>query len=146
MKKTMNTTKIRTYTELSSLPTFEERFRYLKLSGEVGVATFGGHRYLNQMLYRSPEWKRVKRDVIIRDSACDLGLTDHPIYGVNIIVHHMNPITVDDIINRSEFVFNPEYLISTILSTHNAIHYGTDELLVKTIVERRPNDTIPWRN
>lgn len=139
---------IRTYTELITLPTFEERFEYLRLSGKVGSETFGFDRWLNQNLYQHDiEWKRARRDVIIRDCGYDLGCEDHPIpNGVKLIVHHMNPISKDDILKRSEFLFNPEYLITTIDSTHNAIHYGDGSLLVLSKpIERLPNDTCPWR-
>ena len=139
---------IRTYTELMSLPTFEERFEYLRLSGKVGSETFGFDRWLNQNLYQHDrEWKRARRDVIIRDCGYDLGCEDHPIpNGVKLIVHHMNPISQEDILKRSEFLFNPEYLITTTDSTHNAIHYGDSSLLMAIKpIERVPNDTCPWR-
>lgn len=135
---------IRTYSELITLPTFEERFRYLKLDGRVGEETFGFDRYLNQLLYRSSDWKRVRRHVIVRDNGCDLGIQDREIHGL-ILVHHMNPINVDDILHRIDYVLDPEYLISTIKNTHNAIHYGDERLLVVDPIERRPNDTCPWK-
>lgn len=136
---------IRTYSELSKLKTFEERFEYLRLSGAVGAATFGSDRYLNQMLYTSRRWKSIREQVIIRDQACDLGIEDRAIL-TKILIHHMNPITVDDILKGSDLVFNPEYLICTQHITHNAIHYGDESLLIKSKpVERRPNDTCPWR-
>lgn len=135
---------IKTYSELILLPTFEERYRYLKLSGIVGEETFGLDRYLNQVFYTSPEWRRVRRDVIVRDNGCDLGIWDREIQGL-ITVHHINPITIDDILNRSEFLLNPEYLICSSDLTHKAIHYGDESLLITTPIERRPNDTCPWK-
>ena len=135
---------IRTYTELKQMPAFEERYEYLRLHGEVGKDTFGFDRIFNQQFYRSPEWKRAKTAVIVRDLGCDLADKDHPIVG-NIIVHHMNPITLKDIQEGSDFLFNPEYLISVSHATHNAIHYGDAELLPKPPVERTPNDTCPWK-
>lgn len=135
----------RTYSELSKLKTFEERFEYLKLSGEVGRETFGYDRYLNQMLYKMPEWKSARDKTIIRDNGCDLGIQDREIQG-RAIVHHMNPITVEDILNRNPKVFDPEYLITTVHKTHNAIHYGDERLLVSSApVERTQNDTCPWK-
>lgn len=135
---------IRTYTELSKFKTFEERFQYLQLKGIVGESTFGFDRYLNQILYRSPEWKSARDFVIIRDNGCDLGVEGREIHG-RILVHHMNPITIDDIEKESEFLFNPEYLITTIHNTHNAIHYGDESLLIKAPIERSKYDTCPWR-
>lgn len=136
--------RIRCYSELKTLLTFEERYEYLRLNGRVGKDTFGFDRVFNQMFYKSAEWKSVRDKVIIRDNGCDLGIEGHEIYGP-IIIHHMNPISLDDIQNVSEFLMNPEYLISTIHSTHNAIHYGNDDLLIKAPIERRKNDTCPWR-
>lgn len=135
---------IRTYSELITLPTFEERFRYLQLGGKVGEDTFGHDRYLNQMFYTSDEWRRIRRDVIVRDNGCDLGIQDREIHGL-IIIHHMNPITIEDIINRSEFLLNPEYLISTVKNTHDAIHFSDERILITEPIERRPNDTCPWK-
>lgn len=135
---------IRTYTELTSLATFEERFRYLRLEGSVGAETFGFDRYLNQVFYRSPEWKRIRNQVIIRDNGCDLACVGCDIYG-KILIHHMNPITAKDIVDRSDFLMNPEYLISTTLNTHNAIHYGDESLLLTAPIERSRNDTCPWK-
>ena len=141
----MRTTTIRTYSELITLPTFEERFEYLKLSGRVGDETFGRDRYINQLLYqRNPEWKRIRNEVILRDNGCDLGCEGYEIYG-QIIVHHMNPITIDDVMNLDPKVFDPEFLISTMHRTHNAIHYGNADLLITAPIERRKNDTCPWR-
>ena len=135
---------IRTYSELITLPTFEERFKYLQLGGKVGEDTFGHDRYLNQMFYTSDEWRRIRRGVIVRDNGCDLGIQDREIHGL-IIIHHMNPITIEDIINRSEFLLNPEYLISTVKNTHDAIHFSDERILITDPIERRPNDTCPWK-
>lgn len=136
--------KIRTYSELITLSTFEERYRYLKLGGRVGAETFGHDRFLNQMLYQNPKWKAARDTVIIRDNGCDLGIDDRDIGG-KIYVHHMNPITIEDIENESEFLFDPEYLICVSHNTHNAIHYGDESLLILDPVERTENDTCPWR-
>ena len=136
---------IRTYSELITLPKFEERYEYLKLNGVVGEETFGFNRYLNQEFYqRDKEWLRIRDYVIIRDQGCDLGIEGREIRG-KIIVHHMNPITKDDLLKRTEFLLNPEYLICTLKSTHDAIHYGDEKLLMKGPVERKANDTCPWR-
>lgn len=136
--------KTKRYSELKNIETFEDRFEYLKLKGEVGDQTFGGHRYLNQLLYNSDEWKKVRREVIIRDDGCDLGDSDHEISG-SILIHHINPITIDDIVNRSPKVFDLDNLICTSHSTHNAIHYGDESLLKKKPINRTKNDTCPWR-
>lgn len=142
----MKTMKIRTYEELSKLKTFEERYEYLKLDGVVGEETFGFDRYLNQKFYKyDPDWKKIRDEVIFRDNGCDLGIEGREINGL-ILVHHMNPITKDDILNRSEYLLNPNYLITTIKSTHDAIHYGSSDLLMKDPVVRSKNDTCPWRN
>ena len=136
---------IRTYSELIILPTFEDRYEYLKLNGKIGEETFGFDRYINQQLYqRSQKWKSVRDKVIIRDNGCDLSMEGYEIWG-KIIIHHMNPITTEDIERESDFVFNPEYLISTSLNTHNAIHYGDENLLIKAPIERTKYDTCPWR-
>lgn len=135
---------IRSYSELITLPTFEERYRYLRLEGQVGRDTFGFERYLNQVFYQSRRWKDIRNQVIIRDNGCDLGVEGHEIYG-KIIIHHMNPITVEDIERESEFLINPEYLICTIHNTHNAIHYGDESLLVTAPIERSKYDTCPWK-
>lgn len=137
--------KIRTYSELILLPTFEERYEYLKLGGSVGLETFGFDRYLNQAFYKSEEWQSVRDFVIVRDNGCDLAMRDRGIPN-RIYIHHMNPITVDDILNRSDFLLNPDYLITTTHNTHNAIHYGDKNLLVVGPIERRKNDTCPWRH
>lgn len=136
---------IRTYSELSALPTFKERYEYLRLGGTVGEDTFGFDRYLNQIFYKSAEWQSVRREVIIRDNGCDLGLEGYEIRG-KILIHHMNPIRVEDIVKRSEMLLNPEYLITTVLATHNAIHYGDATLLSILPKERSRNDTCPWRH
>lgn len=135
---------IKCYSELMSLPTFIERYRYLKLGGSVGKETFGYDRYLNQTLYRSPEWKRFRRDIIIRDNGCDLGCEGYDIVG-KILIHHIEPITIEDIIKRNPKIFDPENVISTQLMTHNAIHYGDESLLITEPVVRKPNDTCPWK-
>lgn len=134
---------IRTYKELSRLQTFEERFDYLKLSGSIGTETFGFDRYINQMFYRSKEWKSIRNHVIVRDNGCDLGIEGREIQK-GIIVHHINPIKIDDIVSATEFLMNPDYLICTSLKTHNAIHYGDSNLLDKDPVIRRPGDTKLW--
>lgn len=134
----------KTYSELAALPTFEERFRYLSLGGIVGDMTFGGHRLANQRFYRSVEWKRIRNQVILRDSGCDLGISDRPICGT-ILIHHMNPIKMDDFRDMTDFLTNPEYLICVSHQTHNALHYGNEDGLTKDYVPRRPNDTCPWR-
>lgn len=137
---------IKTYSELITLPTFEERYRYLRLGGSVGEDTFGFDRYLNQQFYKSKDlWLPLRDEVIIRDGGCDLGIEDREIRGQRILVHHMNPITKYDILNQTEYLLNPEYLICVTKNTHDAIHYG-DEGLLKTVPpERSINDTCPWR-
>ena len=135
---------IRSSSELSKFQSYEERFRYLKLDGDVGKETFGFDRYLNQVFYRSQKWKKIRDMVIIRDNGCDLGIEGYEIYG-RIIIHHMNPITIDDIERESEFLLNPEFLISTVHNTHNAIHYGDESMLITAPVERTKNDTYPWK-
>lgn len=139
------TMTIKTYSELITIPTFEERYKYLKIGGKVGEETFGFERYLNQEFYKSHEWKSIRRQVIVRDLGCDLGIEGREIHG-KIIVHHMNPITIDDIVSASDFLLNPEYLICTLKSTHDAIHYGDESLLIKAPVERMKNDTCPWKH
>lgn len=135
---------IRTYSELSMLPTFEERFRYLQLKGAVGEETFGFDRFINQQFYRSPEWKQIRDIVILRDNGCDLGIEGYEIRE-RILIHHMNPVSVRDLEARSEFLLNPEYLITTTHNTHNAIHYGDEELLITAPKARVLNDTCPWK-
>lgn len=137
--------KLRTYSELILLPTFEERFRYLNLSGIVGEDTFGFDRYLNQKFYRSVEWRRIRDQVIVRDMGCDLGIEDRPIPG-KILIHHMNPITDRDIRYATDLLLNPEYLICVSHITHNAIHYGDEDLLIASApIVRTPYDTCPWK-
>lgn len=136
---------IRTYSELITIPTFAERFNYLRLDGKVGESTFGFDRYLNQAFYKNPEWLRVRDEVIIRDNGCDLGIPDREIYG-RILVHHMNPIRSKDILERTKYLLDPEYLICVMKSTHDAIHYGDESLLPKEPIERSRNDTCPWRH
>ena len=135
----------KTYHELILLPTFEDRFRYLKMGGRVGEETFGWDRVFNQSFYKSREWRDARRNVINRDNGCDLGIEDRIIYD-KIIVHHINPITLEDIEEGGPELFDPRYLICCSLNTHNAIHYGDESLLIKTnFVERRPGDTCPWK-
>lgn len=137
--------KIRTYSELMSLPTFLDRYRYLKLAGKVGDSTFGFDRYLNQVFYHSAEWKKVRREVLLRDNGFDLGADGYPIFG-KVLVHHMNPISAKDIEKRAEELLNPDYLISVSHDTHNAIHYGDESLILyEEYKPRKPGDTCPWR-
>lgn len=138
---------IRTYSELSELKTFKEKFDYLKLSGTVGEDTFGHDRYLNQLLYKDSVWRnKIRPEVIVRDNACDLGAEGHEyVEGDVIIIHHMNPITVEDVLERKPHVFDPEYLVSCRLRTHNAIHYSDSSILAIEPIERTKNDTCPWR-
>lgn len=137
---------IRTYKDLSMLKTFKERYEYLKLSdGMVGADTFGYDRYLNQLFYQTKEWKHLRDQLIIRDNGCDLGVDGYDIYG-RIIVHHMNPITKTDILDRTDYLMNPDYLICTTQRTHNAIHYGDENLLLTMPIERTKNDTCPWKH
>ena len=137
--------KLKTYSELLQLSTFEERFKYLKLNGCVGQDTFGFDRYMNQQFYKSKEWKQVRDYVIVRDNGCDLGILDNPINGP-IYIHHMNPIAPDDIINSTDLLLNPEYLICVSHDTHNAIHYGDETIINKyEVVERTKDDTCLWK-
>lgn len=136
--------KIRTYSELRRLSSIFDRFEYLKLGGQTGATTFGFDRYLNQAFYKSREWQKARREVIIRDNGNDLGVDGYPI-GTGIIVHHMNPITMEDIIERKADIFDPEFLVCVSDRTHNAIHYGDIGLLPKDPIVRRPNDTCPWK-
>lgn len=136
---------MKTYSELIQIPSFHDRFKYLKLSGRIGESTFGFDRWLNQVFYRSPEWKAVRQEVMLRDEGLDLAHPDHPIGG-RLIIHHMNPICEKDIVRREEDLLNPEYLITVSHQTHNAIHYGDESLLeIEKITIRQPNDTSPWR-
>lgn len=136
---------IRTYKELSRFSTFEDRFNYLRLDGMVGKDTFGFDRIFNQQFYRSREWKSLRDFVIVRDNGCDLGVPGHEIISQRIIIHHLNPISIEDIESHSDFLMNPEYLITTIHSTHNAIHYGDVSQLAIKPIERTRNDTCPWK-
>lgn len=136
---------IRTYSELITIPTFEKRFEYLQLKGSVGKDTFGYDRYLNQVLYRSPEWKRLRNQIIIRDDGCDLACDGYDVYG-KVLIHHLNPITVEDVLARSRKVFDPDNLVCVSHNTHNAIHYGDMDLLVTGPIIRTKNDTCPWRH
>lgn len=138
---------IRTYSELITIPTYKERFEYLRLAGSVGQETFGFDRYLNQLLYqRNQQWKEVRDWVIIRDNGCDLAMDGYEIHGERIIVHHMNPVTMEQIMCEDESIFDPEFLISTKHMTHNAIHYGDARLLMAEPIVRTRNDTCPWRH
>lgn len=134
----------RSYSELIKIPTFMERFKYLKLNGSIGEQTFYGHRWLNQVLYQSQEWKRVRREVIIRDDGCDLADSDRKIYG-RIYIHHLNPLTIEDITKRHPCVFDLENLICVSFNTHNAIHYSDENLLISDPTVRKMNDTCPWK-
>lgn len=138
--------KIRTYSELINLKTFEERYEYLKLDSIVGEETFGFDRYLNQDFYKSKEWRNVRNYVISRDRGCDLAYFDREILGDKILIHHMNPITKEDILNNSDILLNPEYLITTTKNTHDAIHYGNKNILQQAPIERRANDMCPWKH
>lgn len=135
---------IRTYSKLIQLPTFEERYRYLILDGRVGETTFGGHRQLNQSFYQSTEWKRIRDQIFIRDNGCDLACPDRPIGG-RLVVHHLNPLTIEDFTNRSLLVTDPEYLICVSHETHNALHCGSEPPFLRDYVPRSQNDTCPWR-
>ncbi len=133
----------RTYSELVRYTTFEDRFAYLKLDGAVGSQTFGFDRYLNQMFYSSHEWKTIREYVIIRDNGCDLGVQGYEIHA-NLLIHHINPMTQEDILHQEEWILDPEFLITTTHNTHNAIHYGNESLLPKVVPERKPGDTRIW--
>lgn len=135
---------IRTYTELSRLKTYKERFEYLKLDGVLGSATFGDNRYVNQQFYRSERWRRIRRKVILRDKGCDLGVEGYEI-NKGIIIHHMNPVMLSDIMDETDILLNPEYLICCSHDTHNAIHYGNANNIPDLFATRTPNDHIPWR-
>ena len=134
----------RCYTELIQLPTFKERYEYLRLGGIVGQDTFGFDRYLNQKFYHSAEWKRIRRDVIIRDEGRDLAMEGYELQG-NIFIHHMNPISPNDLIDITDYVINPEYLVCVSKRTHDAIHFGDASLLPQLPIERKPNDTCLWK-
>lgn len=135
---------IKTYSEMIKISSFKDRFLYLQIGGLVGSITFGNERYLNQLLYQSHEWRQIRRNIIIRDNGCDLGCNGYELEG-RILVHHIEPITIDDIVLRNPKVFDPENLICTSHNTHNAIHYGDETLLVIEPVMRKQNDTCPWR-
>lgn len=136
---------IKTYSELILLPTFEERFKYLQLNGRVGDDTFGFDRYINQKFYRSAEWKRIRDYIIIRDNGCDLAVDGYEIHG-QILIHHMNPITISDIKFSTEYLMNPDYLICVTHNTHNAIHYGDEKQIITGPIVRTKNDTCPWKH
>lgn len=135
---------LRRYTELKRFKTFKDRYEYLRLGGIVGDSTFGFDRYLNQLLYTSDKWRRIRNEIIIRDNGCDLGIEGYDLRN-KIIIHHMNPLTIKDVQDVSDDIFNPEYLICVSQRTHNAIHYGDESLLPQMPIERRPNDTCPWK-
>lgn len=135
---------IRTYSELIRIPTFKDRFEYLKLNGDVGESTFGFDRYLNQIFYRSKEWRQLRNEIIVRDNACDMALNGHELFD-KIIIHHMNPITQEAIVHRDETILDPDYLVCVSPITHNAIHYGSFELINNNYTERKPGDTLLWR-
>jgi hypothetical protein len=135
--------RIRRYSELRRLETFEERFEYLRLDGEVGDPTFGFARWMNQRFYTSPQWRQVRDFVIVRDDGCDLGVPGHGIHS-GLLVHHLNPVTVEDIEHGRDWILDPEYLITTSKRTHNAIHYGDESLLPQPVAPRRPGDTKLW--
>lgn len=135
--------KLRSYRELRRIETFEERFSYLSLRGVVGERTFGTERYLNQRFYRSTQWKQIRDQIIVRDEGCDLGDPDHPIRG-RILIHHMNPMTVAEVVHGDDSILNPEFLICVSHRTHNAIHYGDESLLPRPLVDRQPGDTLLW--
>ena len=137
-------TMIRTYSELIRIPTFKDRFEYLKLNGDVGESTFGFDRYLNQIFYRSKEWRQLRNEIIVRDNACDMALNGHELFD-KIIIHHMNPITQEAIVHRDETILDPDYLVCVSPITHNAIHYGSFELINNNYTERKPGDTLLWR-
>lgn len=137
-------TSIKTYSELITIPTFLDRYRYLRIGGSVGDETFGYDRYLNQILYTSQEWRNFRRDIIIRDKACDLAWDEFEVQGM-ILIHHINPITVEDVVKRNPKIFDPENVISTSPNTHRAIHYGDESLLMLNPLERTKNDTCPWK-
>ena len=136
-------TYVRSYSELRNFDSFEDRFEYLKLGGTVGHSTFGFDRYVNQAFYNSSEWKTIRQHVIIRDNGCDLGIRGYEINGA-LLVHHINPMEIDDVVHREDWILNPEFLITTTQDTHNAIHYGDKSLLRKKFIERKPGDTRLW--
>lgn len=135
----------RSYSELTKITSFEDRFNYLKLGGVIGSRTFGGNRYLNQKLYSSYEWRRFRDEIILRDHGCDLGVPGYELSS-RIYIHHINPLTEDDLKHSSEFIFDPDNVVVTSFATHEAIHYGNKNLLIPaTVISRKPNDTCPWK-
>lgn len=136
---------IKTYEELLKFKTFEERFNYLRLDGTVGKDTFGFDRFFNQIFYKSKDWLRIRDQIIIRDNGCDLGVEGYEIRGQRFVIHHLNPILLSDITERTDLLLNPDFLITTTHRTHNAIHYGDESILIKGPIERRKNDTCPWK-
>lgn len=138
------TMRIKTYSELIQIPTFEDRYAYLRLGGRVGEETFGFERNLNQSFYRSYEWRKVRREVIARDAGCDLAMPGFQIYN-NIIIHHIVPITIEDLEDGTDLILDPNNLVCVSEKTHNAIHFGDKSLLPQTPIERRPGDTCPWK-
>lgn len=136
---------IKTYKELLKFKTFEERFNYLRLDGTVGKDTFGFDRFFNQIFYKSKDWLRIRDQIIIRDNGCDLGVEGYEIRGQRFVIHHLNPILLSDITERTDLLLNPDFLITTTHRTHNAIHYGDESILIKGPIERRKNDTCPWK-
>lgn len=135
---------VKTYSEMIKLPTYEERFKYLKIGGVIGEETFGFERYLNQVFYKSKEWRSIRDKIIVRDLGCDLAIRDREIGG-RILIHHINPISPKDIINRTDALLNPDYLVCCSKRTHDAIHYGDESILFTGFVERKPGDTCLWR-
>lgn len=142
----MKEDRIRTYSELIKFSTYDDRVNYLKLYNNVGEDTFGFDRYINQKFYKSLEWRNLRNYIIVRDNGCDLGIEGLEIVGSRILIHHMNPICKDDIINSTEYLLNPEYLITVSKETHDFIHYGKQEQTLHAITERKRNDTCPWRH
>ncbi len=134
----------KTYTEMIKLSTYEERFRYLKIGGVIGEETFGFDRYLNQVFYKSKEWRSIRDKIIARDLGCDLAVKNREIWG-KILIHHINPISAKDIVNRSDLLLNPDYLVCCSKRTHDAIHYGDESILFTGFVERKPGDTCLWK-
>lgn len=134
---------IRTYSDLIRFQSFEDRYRYLALRGAVGDSTFGFDRYINQQFYRSRQWKQLRQHIIARDDGCDLAVPGYDIHQ-NLVIHHINPMTVDDVIHADPSILDPEFLITTTHRTHNAIHYGDESLLLLPFVDRRPGDTCLW--
>lgn len=136
---------VKTYSELITIPNFVDRYRYLRVTSNIGDTTFGSKRYLNQLLYQSGEWKSIRNTIIVRDNGCDLGCLDREIHS-GIVIHHIDPITIEDILERNPKVFDPNNLISASNMTHKAVHYGNENLLIGDLVPRRENDTCPWRH